>query len=271
MSAPLIRCLGCHKFFTPHGHSQHTSKTRRPACRNLQGSAAFRSIPPTTESSLAPNANPEPWDMVGGTYGDTFTRADQQFSIDKFSQRRSKVMRMTWQAMAMKVRPSWHRVTPPADPCIAVSGITEVGHTDAPADPDDPADVADANTFEAMNQDQISSPTTVAPESSGPQSSMPPPDDTIESGTCDAEARSTIFVDRFPHGHPGAPLSSEQVSVFESVQNGLGESIWAPFRSQGDWEIARWAKMRGPTSTALTELLAIPEVREPSQVPPLCH
>ena len=108
MSAPLIRCLGCHKFFTPHGHSQHTSKTRRPACRNLQGSAAFRSIPPTTESSLAPNANPEPWDMVGGTYGDTFTRADQQFSIDKFSQRRSKVMRMTWQAMAMKVRPSWH-------------------------------------------------------------------------------------------------------------------------------------------------------------------
>ncbi|KAJ3784310.1 hypothetical protein GGU10DRAFT_376833 [Lentinula aff. detonsa] len=32
---------------------------------------------------------------------------------------------------------------------------------------------------------------------------------------------------------------------------------WAPFESEIDWNIARWAKMCGPSSTALTELLAI--------------
>ncbi|KAH7917158.1 hypothetical protein BV22DRAFT_1026893, partial [Leucogyrophana mollusca] len=35
---------------------------------------------------------------------------------------------------------------------------------------------------------------------------------------------------------------------------------WAPFSSQTDWDIARWAKLRGPSSTAFSELLAIPGV-----------
>ncbi|KAH9014404.1 hypothetical protein EDB84DRAFT_1277679 [Lactarius hengduanensis] len=42
----------------------------------------------------------------------------------------------------------------------------------------------------------------------------------------------------------------------------LNTSIWAPFHSQCDWEIALWAKTRGSTSSALTELLQIPEVRD---------
>ncbi|KAN0103742.1 hypothetical protein V8E52_011679, partial [Russula decolorans] len=37
-------------------------------------------------------------------------------------------------------------------------------------------------------------------------------------------------------------------------------SIWAPFCSQCDWEVAQWAKMRAPTSSAMADLLAIPEV-----------
>ena len=88
-------------------------------------------------------------------------------------------------------------VTPPTDLCIAVNGITEVGHTGFPTDPDDPTDTADASTFQTMNQDQFFSPASVAPESSGPQSSMLPPDDTNESGTCNAEASSNVFVDHF--------------------------------------------------------------------------
>ena len=101
---------------------------------------------------------------------------------------------------------------------------------------------------------------------------MPPPDNANESGTCNTEANSNVFVDCFPHGHPGAPLSSSKhVLAFESVQNVLGDSIWAPFQSQCDWEITHWAKMRGPTSTALTELLAIPGVRKRPQLLPLCH
>ena len=158
---------------------------------------------------------------------------------------------------------------PPAGPCIAVSSITEVGHTVILTDPDDSANTADADTFKTLNQDQTSSATSVALESSGLQSLMPLLDDTIESGTYNAEASSNTFVDHFPHVHPSAPLSIEQVSIFESVQNSLGGSIWVPFQSQVDWEIAHWAKMCGPSSTALMELLAIPEVRE--DVPKLLY
>ena len=32
---------------------------------------------------------------------------------------------------------------------------------------------------------------------------------------------------------------------------------WAPFSNRTDWEIARWSKLRGPSSTALSELLKI--------------
>lgn len=32
---------------------------------------------------------------------------------------------------------------------------------------------------------------------------------------------------------------------------------WAPFSTRREWEVARWAKLRGPSSTALSELLRI--------------
>ncbi|KAH9069502.1 hypothetical protein EDB83DRAFT_2184842, partial [Lactarius deliciosus] len=37
---------------------------------------------------------------------------------------------------------------------------------------------------------------------------------------------------------------------------------WYPFQSQRDWDFARWAKTRGPSSTAVTELLTIDGVVE---------
>ncbi|KAH9009002.1 hypothetical protein EDB83DRAFT_2509016 [Lactarius deliciosus] len=51
-------------------------------------------------------------------------------------------------------------------------------------------------------------------------------------------------------------------SDYWSHEDALNTSVWAPFHSQCDWEIALWAKIRGPTSSALTELLQIPEVTD---------
>ncbi|PCH41885.1 hypothetical protein WOLCODRAFT_89528 [Wolfiporia cocos MD-104 SS10] len=39
-------------------------------------------------------------------------------------------------------------------------------------------------------------------------------------------------------------------------------NIWAPFSSRMDWEIARWEKLQGPSSTAFSDLLAIDGVVE---------
>lgn len=128
----------------------------------------------------------------------------------------------------------------------------------------DLADDADAAALEALVQDSNQFPPTISPEldsNDTAQSSALPP----ESGVSESNYSSSpgVVIDHFPFGHPGAPIPGMHgnPSMYEATQEHLGDSEWAPFRSQCDWEFARWAKMRGPTSTAVTELLAIPEVR----------
>ncbi|KAH9012665.1 hypothetical protein EDB83DRAFT_2508778 [Lactarius deliciosus] len=48
--------------------------------------------------------------------------------------------------------------------------------------------------------------------------------------------------------------------MYQSSHEMLGSLIWALFRSKCDWEIACWAKTWGPTLSAVTDILAIPEV-----------
>ncbi|KAI9448874.1 hypothetical protein BJY52DRAFT_1206479 [Lactarius psammicola] len=66
-----------------------------------------------------------------------------------------------------------------------------------------------------------------------------------------------------PQIHCRAPIPGLRQGslVYDSSQAAFGASVWAPFRSQCDWEVAHWAKMCGPTSSAVTELLAISEAR----------
>ncbi|EIN13308.1 hypothetical protein PUNSTDRAFT_22447, partial [Punctularia strigosozonata HHB-11173 SS5] len=86
-----------------------------------------------------------------------------------------------------------------------------------------------------------------------------------------AEAEDELSVHPFTvrfGGHAGEILSSGGPSGYSDYQQELShipdssENIWAPFRSQIDWEIAKWAKLRGPSSTAFSELLAIAGVSD---------
>lgn len=64
----------------------------------------------------------------------------------------------------------------------------------------------------------------------------------------------------FPKVSAGWPLESNP-TAFATYEKKLGSSsttnIYAPFKSQIDFQFAHWAKVRGPSSTALTELLQI--------------
>ena len=95
-----------------------------------------------------------------------------------------------------------------------------------------------------------------APMHASPTYSSPPDADSLGGAP-------QLFVKRFPLDSPGAPIpSSHQGSTsYHSSQDLFAASDWAPFHSQCDWEVARWAKMRGSTSSAMEELLAIPEAR----------
>lgn len=85
-----------------------------------------------------------------------------------------------------------------------------------------------------------------------------------QTDTADPEMASGVVIDKFPFGSPGAPIPGmlRGSSAYEMLQETRADTPWAPFSSQLDWEVARWAKMRGQTSTAVAELLAIPGVRD---------
>ncbi len=129
----------------------------------------------------------------------------------------------------------------------------------------DPADIADADTFEELAQDnQVFARTTPDQPTIDTSPDMPdvPEELTNDMEAGNTEAMPTVVVDHFPFASAGAPIHGmpHGNSVYESQRGTGGETIWSPFTSQCDWLFARWAKMCGPTSSAVTELLAIPEV-----------
>ena len=138
----------------------------------------------------------------------------------------------------------------------------------------DAADASDANlleelangTFLSTNPEQV--PPVQTPEHSTlppiePQPPSPALAQPIEPNANNSEPTWPVFVTHFPFGSPGAPVTSAQqgTSIYHSSREAFGDSVWAPFCSQCDWEVARWAKMWGPSSSAMEELLAIPGVR----------
>jgi hypothetical protein len=73
--------------------------------------------------------------------------------------------------------------------------------------------------------------------------------------------RQPVVVDHFPSSLAGSPIESPgSHGTGRAYSAGSAHSPYMPFTSQLDWEIARWAKLRGPGSTAITELLTIPGV-----------
>ncbi|KAN0132050.1 hypothetical protein V8E53_010087 [Lactarius tabidus] len=103
---------------------------------------------------------------------------------------------------------------------------------------------------------------SIPPSSEVPRSSTPPPDPPIQvddSNTTNSQTELTI--DSFLHGCPGAQIvGASQGQSDHQSREALDTSTWALFHSKCDWDIALWAKLRGPSSTAFTELLQIPEV-----------
>ncbi|KAJ7716704.1 hypothetical protein B0H16DRAFT_1666901 [Mycena metata] len=74
------------------------------------------------------------------------------------------------------------------------------------------------------------------------------------------------IIEKYPGRLAGRPISVPSPSSEENYRSALGnssqENLYAPFKSKVDWEIAKWAKLRGAGSTAFTDLLNIDGVRD---------
>ncbi|KAH9075024.1 hypothetical protein EDB83DRAFT_2515877 [Lactarius deliciosus] len=147
-----------------------------------------------------------------------------------------------------------------------------VAHGMDAEDPSDTADITDADVYEQLTHnaqyfaaypEQERSVEQASPaQSQSIEPQHPPPISPICSEPDDLNPLPELVVDRFPYGSAGVPVPGvhQGLSLHRTSLEGLGTSIWAPFRSQCDWEFAHWAKMRGPTSSAVAALLAVPQL-----------
>lgn len=71
--------------------------------------------------------------------------------------------------------------------------------------------------------------------------------------------RQPIYVQHF-EGKAGAILENEEAQKYGYTGYAQQSNIYAPFKSEVDWLFAKWSKLRGPGSTAVTELLGINQV-----------
>lgn len=86
---------------------------------------------------------------------------------------------------------------------------------------------------------------------------------------CQILEQDRINIVWYPDSRAGKPITQSEV---RDVNVTYGSSIsdtenpYSPFSSQMDWEIAQWAKLRGPSSMAFSDLLSIDGVSDHFEV-----
>jgi len=214
-------CPGCGASFSYAGMTNHLSQTQNPPCKAIY-QAQFSYDPPTPN----PSPSPEPSHFAGDFFGDDYGPDD--FTWDE-----------TW------------------------DGSVDL---DVPASDDECDSQADDDDFLEPAWEQPLDPTVASnseedDDGSDMETDLSTPVDHCQR-SAHASVRGPLYIDKFAAEYPRAQAGS-RVGVDMDSNSRYGAALldqmatWAPFKSRIDWEVARWAKLRGPSSTAFSELLSI--------------
>ncbi|KAF8889565.1 hypothetical protein BD779DRAFT_1610960 [Infundibulicybe gibba] len=226
-------CPSCLGVYTSRGLAQHLAKTKRPGCRQvLQGriDAIIAADAANSESSddrmdIVPTLGIDDTvgdEMMPGELG--LSNSDGDIDVDYDI----RAVQHLSEGGGAGIAPSESRV---ADENEVVSGDEVVeGDEDEDEDEDDEGGVVPPG----LNQE--------------------PPTER------DTDTRpDELFIEALA-SRGGEPLGEcAPDSGYDRYIKTLagGANQWAPFNSKLDWELARWAKLRGPGSTAVSDLLSI--------------
>ena len=126
------------------------------------------------------------------------------------------------------------------------NGLEPCHHTRPPSNVADPTDLD-----QEMSSEHKAPPT----DNDTTDTLWSPSHKEAESGSCKMSVH--CYVSR-RHGqcHSNAKLGENQKYEHQMGKESQ-ENVYAPFASQLDWEVAKWAKMHGPSSTSFTELMTL--------------
>lgn len=240
MSSSQVQCDGCQHSFSTSGLASHLRQTQNPGCKEIHDNR-FGYAPHTNSRSPSGDANDsEPEDFLGDFFGD-----GEEYGPDDF---------LGWSDDERELNK---------------------GSDSHSFDSDEDSDESDQDLHYGWE-----------PEPEVGQEAQPPPEEDLDADAAGdvhnqlplpatrqhAESQLRIvpqYVERFNDSKgrtAGRPVRTQTASgsahtIYKEKVPGGASNIWAPFNSKMEWEISRWAKLRGAGSTAFSELLAIEGVR----------
>ncbi len=246
-------CPGCNNTFSASGLSKHLGQTHNPKCRaaHMQSLASGHNIPgdstlPNTSSAPAP---PTTASNTGVTPEFDMDSDAILFEGDFFGSYPSSFFEDT-----ILCDKSTHLNPDPSD-----SDSSDDGDSSRNPEVWEPAPAALPTSSASSDEGQLLSAGTSLPASSHR--------DTVEE-----QLNGKTFIVRYPGSSAGAPIPHAELhsssvggshtyqGYRSSLDPGQAANPYAPFASRLDWELAKWAKLRGIGSTAFSDLLSIEEV-----------
>ena len=245
MSETHLVCSGCDTTFTLRGYQNHLSQTKDPLCR-----AVYDKLKKSYETFPLPEQS--------GNSSDHDEAMEDDINMEEDS---------------VPVGPenlNLEEVLHEDEPLVDDSDLEDTGGVDADwetgweqprggapqeharASGDEPADTHSDTDTPRASHDEEKSDSGDEPPQRKPERFI------IGDGYGVKPAVRLLYTDKYPSSRAGKPLSHEESrdGVYGTSFGG-GDNLWAPFHSKKDWEIARWAKLRGVGSTAFSEMLAI--------------
>jgi hypothetical protein len=256
-----IICEGCNKFFsTKQGFTTHLRLTKRPACRDI-----FESAEANTGISFEPDT---------GENGDSTPDRVEQFGIlDELGLPQGHShFEGDYFGSGYTAQQLGYDEDEPMDEDDEPQGDRREDFDDEDDDHNLAQAAANLDLERAYEPERPNAPQSEPvggadhAYSASAEPSTPSVPRIIHSRKIfeDAFHRKPV-IERFPSSLAGAPLSDKRDATSEELYHSDIETSannpYAPFTSKTDWEIARWAKLRGSGSTAFTDLLKIDGVR----------
>lgn len=258
----MVVCIGCLKVFTLGGYTQHLQRTQNPPCREIYEKNQ-RYVPNSTDKADQPLSNHAEQEDDGQTeehavppfagdfFGTDYQEADFDMDID---------------IAAGGVAQHGHNAFDDGDAAVGSEGEPDNEYdTDGGSDTEEEIDLEGHWEPEAPPLPADWQEVMAQPESGSDLRSAEGRDRRARA-ECDLH-EGPQFIEKFTFGDAGAPVDPVDVTTttYQQYSKDMKASTtnpWAPFASQLDWEVARWAKLRGPSSTALTELLKIDGIQD---------
>ncbi|KAF8808923.1 hypothetical protein BYT27DRAFT_7222737 [Phlegmacium glaucopus] len=248
MSPDTSTCPGCDKTFSVRGYESHLTQSQDPLCRAIYEELRMaHTLYERLQKLHSSDSDTEAQSFQGDTFGSPKDYASD--TEDYASNTPSQDMDMPG--------PAEHPPTNSDNSEEEEEDTAKLGHTWEPLCEGAPAEGIEEEVDNNDNQEEFQEDSDIGARRAAERI-------IIGEGHGVKPAMVVRYRDKYPSSAAGGVLAHGETGDknYCAAVSGQDKSPWAPFNSRKDWEVALWAKLQGPGSTAFSDLLAIPGLRD---------